>query len=227
MGDDMRVLIRTAAATAGVAAGLFLVPAAGAVTAAHQAARLPEPGTTTITTSDTTPSHSVEGIANTLIFSGIELIATAPAGQTLLHSLHLFHDPSGFSSLFRLTFPVTSGAVPRGTLGGKISHAGSIFFVDQEGLIQVSHLTMDVKHKVLTATIIPDRGFRPRRVIVFRLDLSHARIRQGDRRIRASGIGLRFTAVAAAALDRSLSTKIFTPGLKFGTASTVLPTCRC
>jgi hypothetical protein len=59
-------------------------------------------------------------------------------------------------------------------------------------------------------------------VPLFRLDLSHARLAAGKHIVTASGIGLTLTATAAKALNAALGTKLFSAGLKLGTASTLL-----
>ena len=60
------------------------------------------------------------------------------------------------------------------------------------------------------------------RVPLFRLDLSHARLAAGKHIVTARGIGLTLTAAAAKALNAALGTKLFSAGLKLGTASTLL-----
>jgi hypothetical protein len=48
------------------------------------------------------------------------------------------------------------------------------------------------------------------------------RIHKGWHSIKISGIGLTLTSTAASALDATFGTSLFQPGLKLGTASTVL-----
>ena len=60
------------------------------------------------------------------------------------------------------------------------------------------------------------------RVPLFRLDLSHARLAAGKHVVTAGGIGVTLTATAAKALDAALGTKVFSAGLKLGTASTLV-----
>jgi hypothetical protein len=57
---------------------------------------------------------------------------------------------------------------------------------------------------------------------LFRLDLSHAKLAAGTHVITARGIGLKLTAIAAKALNAALGTKLFSAGLKLGTAQTLL-----
>ena len=51
-----------------------------------------------------------------------------------------------------------------------------------------------------------------------RFDLSHGRFAAGGRIVTARGIGLKLTSVAAKALNAALGTKLFSAGLKLGTA---------
>jgi hypothetical protein len=77
-----------------------------------------------------------------------------------------------------------------------------------------------------TAPISTRRGTCENRVKdrapLFRLDLSHARLAAGKHIVTARGIGLTLTATAAKALNAALGTKLFSAGLKLGTASTLL-----
>ena len=60
------------------------------------------------------------------------------------------------------------------------------------------------------------------RVPLFRLDLSHAKLTAGKHIATARGIGVKLTAAAAKALNAALGTKLFSGGLKLGTARTLL-----
>ena len=57
---------------------------------------------------------------------------------------------------------------------------------------------------------------------LFNLSLAHATLKAGQHSVRASGIVVTLTKTAASALDAALGTKLFSAGLKLGTASTVL-----
>jgi hypothetical protein len=216
----MRNLVRTAAATTGVAAfaGALLASAASATSAGHSAGELPSTnGTTTVTTPDN--ARHDDGIGNTLIFDGVMPTVIAPAQETLLGAGLLFDNPSGFSSQFRLTLPVVAGELSPHSLRGTVRHSGGIVFSDRHSLLEITHLVADLKHKTMTGTLTPEQGFPSRHITLFRLDLSHARIRLGKSDTRVTGIGLDFSKAAAAALDRILATKIFRAGLEFGTAT--------
>ena len=130
--------------------------------------------------------------------------------------------PSGFSSQFRFTLPVVAGELGPHSLRGTVRHSGGIMFSDRHSLLEITHLVADLKHKTMTGTLTPQAGSRSRHITLFRLDLSHARIRPGKNDTRVTGIGLDFSRAAAAALDHILATKIFRAGREFGTAAITL-----
>jgi hypothetical protein len=222
----MRNLVRTAAvaATGGAAlAGVLVASAASATSAGHPAGELPSThGTTTITTTPVNALHTEGGIGNTMVYNGVMPTAMAPAKETLLDAGLLFFNPSGFSSQFRFTLPVVAGELSPHSLRGTVRHSGGIMFSDRHSLLEITHLVADLKHKTMTGTLTPQPGSGSRRITLFRLDLSHARVRPGKNDTRVTGIGLDFSRAAAAALDHILATKTFRAGLEFGTAAITL-----
>ena len=60
------------------------------------------------------------------------------------------------------------------------------------------------------------------RVALFNLSLAHATLKAGKHSVQAGGIVVTLTKTAASALDSALGTKLFSAGLKLGTATTVL-----
>jgi hypothetical protein len=60
------------------------------------------------------------------------------------------------------------------------------------------------------------------RVPLFRLSLSHARLKAGRHSVHATRISVRLTKVAAGALDSALGASLYTPGMRLGTAATLL-----
>jgi len=140
-------------------------------------------------------------------------LATWPGTQSVLSA------KSG--PAVRFAFPVTGGRVTLSPLGGKVRHAGGILFLNVTNgkTIEVSRFTIDLSHADLTGIV---NGNPQARVPLFRLDLSHARLAAGKHIVTAGGIGLTLTAAAARALNAALGTKLFSAGLKLGTASTLL-----
>jgi hypothetical protein len=196
------------AAIAGLASGA--TTAASAATShgagAHDAAAVHlRGGATTVTTAP--------GIAPALLKNGIVPLATAPGTESVLFP------KSGPAA--RFTFPVTGGSVTLSPLGGKVNHAGGILFVNvtKGKTIKVSRFTIDLAHAELTGIV---NGNPKARVPLFRLDLSHAKLTAGKHIATAKGIGVKLTSAAAKALNAALGTKLFSGGLKLGTANTLL-----
>ncbi len=153
------------------------------------------------------------GIAPALLKNGIVPLATWPGSQSLRF---LKSGPA-----VRFAFPVTGGRVILNPLGGKIDHCGGILFFNVKNgkKIEVSRFTIDLTHADLTGIV---NGNPKARVPLFRLDLSHAKLAAGKRIVTARGIGLKLTSAAAKALNAALGTKLFSAGLKLGTAKTLL-----
>jgi hypothetical protein len=196
-------------AIAGLATGSAATAASAAASqpaGAHAAAAVHlRGGTTAVTTAP--------GIAPTLLKNGIVPLATWPGTQSVLSA------KSGPAA--RFTFPVTGGRVTLSPLGGKVRHTGGILFLNVTNgkTIEVSRFTIDLSHGDLTGIV---NGNPKARVPLFRLDLSHASLAAGKHIITARGIGLRLTSAAATALNAALGTKLFSAGLKLGTAQTLL-----
>ena len=153
------------------------------------------------------------GIVPALLKNGIVPLATAPGTESVLFP------KSGPAAQF--TFPVTGGSVTLSPLGGKVNHAGGILFVNVKNgkTIEVGRFTIDLAHADLTGIV---NGNPKARVPLFRLDLSHAKLTAGKHVATAKGIGVKLTSTAAKALNAALGTKLFSGGLKLGTASTLL-----
>jgi hypothetical protein len=164
-------------------------------------------------TGKATTVTTAPGIAPALLKNGIVPLATAPGTQTVVVP------KTGPAA--RFTFPVTGGSVTLSPLGGKIDHAGGILFVNVTNgkTIQVSQFTINLSRGNLTGIV---NGNPQARVPLFNLDLSHAKITAGKHFATAKGIGVKLTSAAAKALNAALGTKLFSGGLKLGTASTLL-----
>jgi hypothetical protein len=203
----MRVFRRLAVIVA--SAGLLLGPAAGIASAsagAGHAARVHlRSGTTTVTTGS--------GIAVALFKNGIVPVASRPAREVVKYR----HGQVGV----KFAFPVTGGKVSLSPLGGSIRHSGGIVFIDLNTgkKIRVSDFVISLTHGNLTGIV---NGNPRQRVALFNLSLAHATLKAGHHSVRASGIGVSLTKTAASALDAALGTSLFSPGLKLGTAATVL-----
>jgi len=188
-------------------AGCAATAASGATSHTAQAAAAVHlrGGSTAVTTAP--------GIAPALLKNGIVPRAIAPGRES---ALSLNSGPA-----VRFTFPVTGGKVTLKPLGGTIDHRGGILFTNKKNgkKIEVSRFTIDLAHADLTGIV---NGNPKARVPLFRLDLSHAKLTAGRHVATAKGIGVKLTSAAAKALNAALGTKLFSAGLKLGTASTLL-----
>jgi hypothetical protein len=189
---------------------------AGSATAASAATSQParaQAGAAVHLRSGATAVTTAPGVAAALLTNGLVPLATWPGGQSVQF-------PASGPAV-RFTFPVTGGRVTLSPLGGTIDHRGGILFLNLKNgnKIKVSSFTIDLTHADLTGIV---NGNPQARVPLFRLDLSHARLAAGKHIVTAGGIGLKLTAAAAKALNAALGTKLFSAGLKLGTASTLL-----
>jgi hypothetical protein len=153
------------------------------------------------------------GIAAALLKNGIVPLATPPGGQSV--------QIRRTGPAVRFAFPVTGGRVTLNPLGGNIRHRGGILFLNLKNgkNIQVSRFTINLTRADLTGIV---NGNPKARVPLFRLDLSHAKLAAGKHIVTARGIGLKLTSAAAKALNAALGTRLFSAGLKLGTAKTLL-----
>jgi hypothetical protein len=191
-------------------AGLLLASGATAASAAPAAPAAPAAsvhlrgGHTTVTTG--------KGIATALLGSSIVPLAAAPGSQwlTTRHGVRA-----------HFGFPVTGGRVSLSPLGGRVEHRGGILFINLKNgkQVKVGRFAINLSHGDLTGIV---NGNPKARVPLFWLSLAHAKLKAGHHVVRASGIGLRLTKVAAGALNQALGTHLFAAGLRFGTAATVL-----
>jgi hypothetical protein len=189
-------------------AGLVIGPVAGttaasASTATRSAQVRLTGGETTVTTAP--------GIATTLLGNGIVPIATLPGTQGA--------QLGGVA--VRFAFPVTGGWLNTAKLTGTIWHKGGILFADLPAgkQIAVSDFVINVHQGVLTGAV---NGNPKVRAPLFQLNLAHATIHQGRHYVQIRGIVLTLTSTAASALNSTFGTSLFQPGLKLGTAGTVL-----
>ena len=208
----MRMFKRLAVAVA--AAGVSLVMAGGVASASTASVKphCPAPSVVRLTGGETTLT-TAPGIAAALLGHGIVPLAILPgtAGASV----------SASGVAVRFGFPVTGGVVNLSKLTGAIDHRGGILFIDSANgkKIEVSDFVINLKQLVLTAIV---NGNPKARVPLLSLSLAHAKVSASKHAAAVSGIVARLTKTAAAALDATFGTSLFTPGLELGTAATVV-----
>jgi hypothetical protein len=200
-------------------------------TATAVAAMLTGPAVTSASAAPARPASGQTAAAGVELRGGATAVTTAPgiAAALLKNRIVPHATRPGRESVLsfksgpavRFTFPVTGGRVTLSPLGGKISHRGGILFVNKNNgkKIKVSRLVIDLTHADLTGIV---NGNPRARVPLLRLDLSHAKLVACKHAVVARGIGLKLTSTAAKALNAALGTKLFSAGLKLGTARTLL-----
>jgi hypothetical protein len=190
-------------------AGLVIGPVAG--TTAASASTATKSAQVRLTGGETTVT-TAPGIATTLLGHGIVPIATLPGTQGA---------QLGGGVAVRFAFPVTGGWLNTAKLTGTIWHKGGILFADVPAgkQLAVSDFVINVHQGVLTGAV---NGNPKVRAPLFQLNLAHATIHKGWHYVQIRGIVLTLTSTAASALNSTFGTSLFQPGLKLGTASTVL-----
>ena len=201
----MKRFLRVAAVTATV--GLFLVPAAGAASAA--AATHPRPhfhvpvrgGSTSITTK--------LGVTQAVLAAGVVPFTTSPANEALLSNGRL-----------KFTFPVVGGSIQT-TLppNGHVNHRGGIKLFKLTGgtAVKISNFNINLAARSLTGILNNNPGAR---IKIFSLGLVHANFNPGTHSITVSNITVSLTGAAANALNSALGVPLFHGGQVIGIAKT-------
>ena len=206
----MRVFKKLAVAAA--TAGLLVGAAAGAASAATAGSQPTRAAAVRLTGGQTSVT-TAPGIAGALLKNDIVPIATLPGTEGASSNRGGVYVQFGF--------PVTGGSVNLSKLTGTIDHRGGILFIDPATgkQIAVSNFIINVGQGDLTAIV---NGNPKARVPLLSLGLDHAKITVSRHAVKITGIVVRFTKVAAAALDATFGTTLFTGGLELGTASTLI-----
>lgn len=202
----MKRFLRVAAVTATV--GLFLVPAAGAASAAAathpRAPHFHVPvrgGSTSITT--------LPGVAEAVLAAGVAPFTTSPASEALLSNGRL-----------RFTFPVSGGSIQT-TLppNGHVNHRGGIKLFKLTGgtAVKISNFNINLAARSLTGILNNNPAAR---IKIFSLGLLHANFNPGIHSITVSNITVSLTGAAAHALDQALGVPLFHGGQVIGIAKT-------
>jgi len=201
----MKRFLRVAAVTATV--GLFLVPAAGAASAA--AATHPRPhfhvpvrgGSTSITTK--------LGVTQAVLAAGVVPFTTSPANEALLSNGRL-----------KFTFPVVGGSIQT-TLppNGHVNHRGGIKLFKLTGgtAVKISNFNINLAARSLTGILNNNPGAR---IKIFSLGLLHANFNPGVHSITVTNITVSLTGAAASALNHALGVPLFHGGQVIGIAKT-------
>jgi hypothetical protein len=114
----------------------------------------------------------------------------------------------------RYRFYITGGAIDGATLAGQINHSGGLKFVNYRNgkSLKATNFVIDTTRSQLWGTV--GGGSVP----LLDLDLSGISVTSGSVYTVVAPVPAKLTPEAAGALNATLGTTIFTPGLPFGTA---------
>jgi hypothetical protein len=120
------------------------------------------------------------------------------------------------SNTIAARFPITGGHVDGSTLQGIINHSGGLTFSKGSKSLTVGLFRISIHARAyLSGAVNLDPSAR---VSLLRLDLSHARVTAKGSWVTVSGVRAYLTKTAATALNATLGTSVFAPGLKLGVA---------
>ena len=114
-------------------------------------------------------------------------------------------------------FPISHGRLGATTLRGTIDHTGGLTFSHGSASLSVGLFRIaNFRQAYLTGAVNLDNSIR---VTLFKLDLSRAQVVTRGHTVHVNGVRARLTRGAAAALDESLGTHVFSRGLLVGVAN--------
>ena len=171
-------------------------------------------------------AHGTKGQAtdaDTLLYRGATTVALDPGAAGALTSLGISVAPTGpaYASKAGISFPITLGVVNATDLTGQIRHAGGLVFTKGTTRVFLSRYFIDID---ATPSLSGKVGTTPGtgdRAELFSLDLTGLKVSTGWNSIKLSGVTLKLTAGAAAALNGAFGAGAtpFAEGLVIGTAT--------
>ncbi len=160
--------------------------------------------------------------ADVLLYNGATTVQLDPAAAGALTSLGISVAPSGraYAGSKGISFPITFGVVDAQTLAGQIRHAGGLVLAKGETKVYLTRYFIDTETATLSGLVNTSKTGGDR-ADLFDLDLSGLDVQKKGSRITLSGVTLKLTAGAAAALNGAFGggASPFTEGLVIGTAT--------
>jgi hypothetical protein len=159
--------------------------------------------------------------ADVLLYRGATTVALDPGAAAALTSLGVSVAPTGSASASKagIRFPITLGVVDATDLTGQIRHSGGLVLAKGKTKVYLSRFFIDIDDTPSLSGKVGAAFGAGTRAELFSLDLSALKVDAGKRHIALSGVTLKLTAGAAAALNGAFGTDAFTEGLVLGTAS--------
>ena len=159
--------------------------------------------------------------ADVLLYRGATTVALDPGAAAALTSLGVTVAPTGSADASKagIRFPITLGVVDATDLTGQIRHSGGLVFAKGATKVYLSRFFIDIDASPSLSGRVGTAPGTGDRADLFTLDLSGLTVDAGHHRIALSGVTLKLTAGAAAALNGAFGTSAFTEGLVIGTAT--------
>jgi hypothetical protein len=165
--------------------------------------------------------------ADTLLYAGATTVALDPGAASALDSLGVKVSPVRPASAGKsgISFPITLGLVSSDTLEGRIRHVGGLKLTKEvpgpnnDVRVFLTRFFIDIDDQPSLSGLVGAGQKGGDRAELFSLDLTNLKVDAGENRIKLSGVTLKLTAGAAAALNGAFGTTAFTEGLVIGTAT--------
>ena len=158
---------------------------------------------------------------DTLLYRGATTVALDPGAADALKSLGVTVSPvrPAYAGESGISFPITLGLVSSDTLEGQIRHVGGLKLSAGDTKVYLTRFFIDIDETPSLSGIVGVGQKSGDRAELFALDLTGLKVEPGKRSIALSGVTLKLTAGAAAALNGAFGTTAFTEGLVVGTAT--------
>lgn len=167
------------------------------------------------------PSTPVE--SDTLLYHGRTTVTLDAGAGAALASLGISVAPTkpAYARKDGIRFPITLGVVDSTTLSGQIRHAGGLVFTKGATSVYLTRYFIDIDETPSLSGLVGAGAPGPARADLFSLDLTNLKVESYPRYIVLSGVTLKLTAGAAAALNGAFGAGAspFTEGLVIGTAT--------
>jgi hypothetical protein len=159
--------------------------------------------------------------SDVLLHDGATTVALDPGAAAALESLGVKVAPvrPAYAGKSGIAFPITLGLVSSDTLAGQIRHVGGLRLSKGDTKVYLTRFFVEVDDDPSLSGLVGVGHKGGDRAELFSLDLSRLKVEPGKGSIELSGITLKLTAGAAAALNGAFGTAAFTEGLVMGTAT--------
>ena len=170
-----------------------------------------------------TKAPSTPAESDTLLYKGATTVTLDAGAGAALGSLGISVAPTkpAYAGKDGISFPISLGVVDSTTLAGQIRHFGGLVFAKGATKVYLTRYFIDIDDSPSLSGLVGVGQPGTSRADLFSLDLSKLKVEPGYRSITLSGVTLKLTAGAAAALNTAFGdgASPFTEGLVIGTAT--------